>query len=299
MYEVFKMKRGSTSVIVEITIENSSVATQAGLTGLAFGTAGLTCYYKQDTDTVSRAVTLATIATLGTWATGGFKEVDATNMPGLYEFHIPNTALASGNKVTFQLQGATNMKQTRFTVELDAVDYQDANAFGLAYLTRLVNALAPLTGSATVTTLTATAFSSSLSTALANDFWKGASVTFITGTLAGQSRPITGYTASPNALLSFAAGFTGAPANGDTFVITNNASGFLNLSTTEEAAIVTAIGAMVIESGIPLTKILQYIGAEAAGDYDAATGTFRGVGNHGTTRITAALAAGNRTNTLS
>ncbi len=294
----YKMLRGSTSVIVLIKVENSTVTTQAGLSGLVFNTSGLICYYKQDTDTVSRAVTLVT-ATIGTWVSGGFKEVDATNMPGVYELHIPNAALSSGNRVLFQLQGAANMAQYNFEVELDAVNYQDANAFGLANITRLTNALAPITGSATATTLTATAFSTSLSTALANDFWRGASVTFTSGTLAGQSRPITGYTASPNALMSFAAGFTGAPANTDAFVITNNASGFVNLSSTEEAAIVTAIGAMVIESGISLIKLLQYIGAEAAGDYDNATGTFRAVGNHGTTRITPVLSSSNRTNTLS
>ena len=54
------------------------------------------------------AVTLVTISTLGTFVSGGFKEIDATNQSGAYEFHPPNAAFASGAKeVTFWFQGAT------------------------------------------------------------------------------------------------------------------------------------------------------------------------------------------------
>jgi hypothetical protein len=71
------------------------------------------------------AVTLAT-ATLGTWTSGGFVEVDATNMPGWYEIGIPNAALDGGIECAMQLRGATNMVPVNVYIELDAFDYQTA-----------------------------------------------------------------------------------------------------------------------------------------------------------------------------
>lgn len=125
---------GTTSQILEVFVQNSSLSTGAGLTGLAFGTSGLSCYYKRNTASSSTAVTLAT-ATVGTWATGGFKEVDATNMPGVYEFDPPNAALASGaDSVVFYIFGAANMAPVVLEVELTAVNNQDAVRFGLSAL---------------------------------------------------------------------------------------------------------------------------------------------------------------------
>ena len=54
------------------------------------------------------AIVLAA-GTLGTWSSGGWVEVDATNQPGLYQFGIPDAALASGaDAVTigFKVSGA-------------------------------------------------------------------------------------------------------------------------------------------------------------------------------------------------
>jgi hypothetical protein len=41
------------------------------------------------------AITLADLAAITTaWSSGGFKEVDAVNMPGWYRLDVPNAALA-------------------------------------------------------------------------------------------------------------------------------------------------------------------------------------------------------------
>jgi hypothetical protein len=54
---------------------------------------------------------METIATLGTWASSGnnylgFKLVDDTNLPGLYELDLPNNILAAGvNQVTIMIKG--------------------------------------------------------------------------------------------------------------------------------------------------------------------------------------------------
>ncbi len=109
---------GATSEIWQIFIADSSVTTGAGLTGLVFNSASLTAYYHRDTDTTATAITLVTM-TVGTFTSGGFKEIDATHMPGWYQFCPPNLALASGAKsCAIHLKGATNMTPVPIEVQL-------------------------------------------------------------------------------------------------------------------------------------------------------------------------------------
>mgnify|MGYP000426265391 CR=1 FL=1 len=126
--------KGATSVIIRVFIADSSSTVGAGLTGLVYNSASLVCYRARDDDgnAAGTAISLATM-TRGTWASGGFVEKDATNMPGWYEFGVPNSALASGSRsVSFTLKGATNMVQTPVEIELTGVDNQDATAFGVS-----------------------------------------------------------------------------------------------------------------------------------------------------------------------
>lgn len=126
-----KIKRGSTSVRRLIFIGDSTSTTGAGLTGLVYNSAGLTAYYFAGDLSNEVQITLAT-ATLGSYTSGGFVEVDATNMPGWYEVGIPDAALDGGNEVAIQYRGATNMVPVNIYIELDAVDYQSATNFGLS-----------------------------------------------------------------------------------------------------------------------------------------------------------------------
>lgn len=113
-------KVGATSQIFQLFIQNSSSTVGAGLTGLAFNTASLTAYYNRDTDTTATAISLVTM-TAGTFTSSGFVEIDATNMPGWYQFCPPNAALASGaSSVGFHLKGATNMAPVPIEIDLDA-----------------------------------------------------------------------------------------------------------------------------------------------------------------------------------
>jgi hypothetical protein len=116
---------GTTSQIVEVFVQDSSSITGAGKTGILFNASGLACYYKRNTASSSTAVTLVTITTLGTYASGGWKEVDATNMPGVYEVHLPNAALVSGaDSVVFYAGGAANMAPLLLEIELTATTNQ-------------------------------------------------------------------------------------------------------------------------------------------------------------------------------
>lgn len=130
------IKKGATSQVVHIFIQDSSSATGAGLTGLTSGSTGLVCYRARQDDGNAGATQLALSAgTRGTWSSGGFVEKDATNMPGLYELGLDNAGIASGvDRVVYMLKGTTNMAPLAFEVELVAFDPQDATRMGLTAL---------------------------------------------------------------------------------------------------------------------------------------------------------------------
>lgn len=145
----FSIQGGATSESVNLFIQDSSSTTGAGLTGLVYNSAGLTCYYNSRRGNAT-AVTLATLANPDSaWSSGGFKEISSTNMPGMYRFDIPNAALVSGGSpavgryVTFMLKGATNMAPCVFELELTATNNQDSVRGGM---TALPNAAAEAAG---------------------------------------------------------------------------------------------------------------------------------------------------------
>lgn len=133
-----EIKKGTTSKRLSIFIQDSSSTTGAGLTGLLFSSAGLAWYYWRE-DEANVGATVVTLATMtrGTWATGGFIEKDAANMPGFYEIGIPNAALATGaDWLAMELRGATNMAPLAMRIDLvgnvvkDAVDLLPAALVG-------------------------------------------------------------------------------------------------------------------------------------------------------------------------
>lgn len=133
----------STSQTVNIFIRDSSSASGTGLTGLVFNTSGLTAYYALSR-AASVAITLATLAAVtSAFSSGGFKEIDATNMPGWYRFDIPDAALASGRFVSIHFQGAANMVPLPIEIELTGWNNQDAVRGGM---TAMPNANAAASG---------------------------------------------------------------------------------------------------------------------------------------------------------
>lgn len=126
------IKAASTSQTIDIFVLDSSSTVGAGLTGLVFNTAGLTCYYRKGALGTPTAITLATLATVGTaWSSGGFIAVDGTTMPGVYRLDIPNVVLDTAGMVTMYLRGATNMAPVVLEIEVVSVDIYDTVRFGL------------------------------------------------------------------------------------------------------------------------------------------------------------------------
>jgi len=114
------IKPGSTSQALYVFIRDSSVTTGAGLTGLAFNTGSLVASYVRPL-AARTAITLATQTTTGAFSSGGFVEVDATNMPGVYRFDIPDAAIATGvRSVVAMLKGAANMEPCVLEIDLNA-----------------------------------------------------------------------------------------------------------------------------------------------------------------------------------
>lgn len=128
-------KKGVTSQILEIFIQDTRAGDGGGLTGLVFNSAGLTCYYHRNTGAAGgTAVTLVTM-TVGTFTSSGFKEIDATNMPGWYQLCLPDAVFASGaDSVSAHLKGASNMGTVPLEIQLIDIDLNDTVRAGLTAL---------------------------------------------------------------------------------------------------------------------------------------------------------------------
>lgn len=122
MHVIHCRKNGATSNVLRVFLENSSVTTGAGLTGLTHSSAGLVVATIADNEAsatvyAQASSNLETITTLGTFAAptaskARFKEVDATNLPGVYEIQIADArfAVSSAKSLAISIHGATNLK---------------------------------------------------------------------------------------------------------------------------------------------------------------------------------------------
>lgn len=121
------IKKASTDVTTYVFIQDSSKTTGEGLTGLAYNTASLVGYYVRPKGSAT-AITLATQTVTGDHSDGGFVEIDATNMPGVYRLDLPDAVCATGvPSVVVMLKGATNMSPVVLEIQLTDFDLNDAS----------------------------------------------------------------------------------------------------------------------------------------------------------------------------
>jgi len=121
-------KKGITSQILHIFIQDSSATTGAGLIGLVYNSAGLVCKHINAGGILSGAITLEDITTLGTYQTPTantnmrFKEINSVSpSQGVYEIHVHNDWMNfTGGSLIIMLAGATNMAQFRLEIDLQA-----------------------------------------------------------------------------------------------------------------------------------------------------------------------------------
>ena len=114
------LKQGATDVRLLIFIQSSS--TFAGRTGLTFESVDLRCYYARPGSAPVQVPLVAQTVT-GAHVDGGFVELSATNLAGLYRLDVPDAVCAAGvNFVEIMLSRASNMFMMPFTIELAAFD---------------------------------------------------------------------------------------------------------------------------------------------------------------------------------
>ncbi len=119
------LKKAATDVTVYLFAQDSSKTTGEGLTGLAYNTASLTAYYVRPLGSAT-AITLATQTVTGAHSDGGFVEVDATNMPGVYRLDLPDAVCATGvPSALVMLKGATNLAPVLLEIQLLTNDPND------------------------------------------------------------------------------------------------------------------------------------------------------------------------------
>lgn len=201
-------KLGSTSNIVRLLLTKSTDGT--AFTGASNSSSGLIVSTITDNEATATAYTVAgsnveTIVTLGTWSaptTGKcrFREVDATNHPGLYELHFSDSRFSVSNakRLLITISGVTGLFPAHYEIQLTQADVYDAVRLGLTALpnnTNLANAYSAFesgtaqAGGASTITLRSGASAT-------NDYYKDQVVFVVTGTGAGQTNRITGYVGS-------------------------------------------------------------------------------------------------------
>ena len=125
------------SQTIDIFLQDSSSSTGQGLSGLVFNSASLVASYRKGATGSRTAITLATQTVGGAYSSGGFVEIDATNMKGVYRLDIPNAAVDTEGFVTLYLYGATNLLPTALRVDCRPLPV-DVKKFGGTAITSAV-----------------------------------------------------------------------------------------------------------------------------------------------------------------
>jgi hypothetical protein len=140
-----KTTRAKTSRSLPIFIADTTSTTGGGLSGVTHSSSGLVLEYRRQNQSTWTSVTPVS-KTLGTYVSGGI--VASGALAGRYEVDFPDAAFASAAGVEWVelcVRGVANMLPVLIEIELDAVDYQDAAAFGLSRIDATIGSRATQT----------------------------------------------------------------------------------------------------------------------------------------------------------
>ena len=114
------VERNASTITIAPGSTSQSIELYLGATGLTASTTGLSARYNR-TRTASVSIPLVARTIAQAWTSGGFAEVDATNMPGVYRLDLPDAALAAGaDDVTVVVRGASGTNGAVMTVKLSS-----------------------------------------------------------------------------------------------------------------------------------------------------------------------------------
>lgn len=265
---------GATSQSVTVFIQNSSSSTGAGLTGLVFNTSGLIAYYAfNGANGGSNVIALATLAAANSaYSSGGFKEIDSTNMPGLYRLDIPNAAIATskGRSSVIMLSGAANMVPLLMEIELTGWDNQNSVNGGITALPNTActtNASLLTSGTGTDQLSVASGVASANATKFGGQTVSAAGTVTVPGTIASPTNITAGTIATVSGnvngnVAGSVGSVTGAVGSvtGAVGSVTGNVGG----------NVVGSVGSVVATVAANLTQILGTALTETAGQIAAA-----------------------------
>ena len=113
-------ERNASTITIAPGSTSQSIELYLGATGLTASTSGLSARYNR-TRTASVSIPLVARTIAQAWTSGGFAEVDATNMPGVYRLDVPDAALAAGaDDVTVVVRGASGTNGAVMTIKLSS-----------------------------------------------------------------------------------------------------------------------------------------------------------------------------------
>jgi hypothetical protein len=113
-------ERNASTITIAPGSTSQSIELYLGATGLTVSTTSLAACYNR-TRTASASIPLVARTIAQAWTSGGFAEVDATNMPGVYRLDLPDAALAAGaDDVTIVVRGASGTNGAVMTIKLSS-----------------------------------------------------------------------------------------------------------------------------------------------------------------------------------
>jgi hypothetical protein len=117
----YPTERNITNLIIAPNTTSRSETIYLGATGLTYQTSGLSASYVR-TGSARVGFSLASQTVTGSWVSGGFVEIDAVNMPGMYRIDIPNAAFSSGaSSVTVAIKNSNTAFGTYLSYSLQPV----------------------------------------------------------------------------------------------------------------------------------------------------------------------------------
>jgi len=114
-------ERNASTITIAPGSTSQSIELYLGATGLTASTAGLSAYYNR-TRSADVQITPLVARTIGQpWTSGGFAEVNASTMPGVYRLDLPDAAVAAGaDDVTVVVRGASGTNGAVMTIKLSS-----------------------------------------------------------------------------------------------------------------------------------------------------------------------------------
>ena len=113
-------ERNASTITIAPGSTSQSIELYLGATGLTASTSGLSAYYNR-TRTADVQINLQARNITQNWTSGGFAEVNANTMPGVYRLDIPNEALAAGaDDVTVVVRGASGTNGAVMSIKLSS-----------------------------------------------------------------------------------------------------------------------------------------------------------------------------------